>query len=62
MQSFNRESRQSIYFGVGYVVASRWEPDPIKRLDFQKALAEKQLDFPQTRVGTHDFTLIRTEQ
>jgi len=62
MQSFNRESRRSIYFGVGYVVASRWEPDPIKRLDFQKALAEKQLDFPQTRVGAHDFTLIRTEQ
>ncbi len=62
MQSFNRESRQSIYFGVGYVVASQWSPDPIKRLDFQKVLAEKQLDFPQTRVGTHDFTLIRTEQ
>lgn len=62
MQGFNRESRQSIYFGVGYVIASKWSSDAMKRLDFQKLLAEKQLDFPQTRVGVHDFTLVRVEQ
>jgi hypothetical protein len=62
MQGFNRESRQSIYFGVGYVIASQWSSDTMKRLDFQKSLAQKQLDFPKTAVGTHDFTLVRTEQ
>lgn len=62
MQTFNRESQQSIYFGVGYVIASRWPSDAMKRLDFQRALAERQLDFPQTSGGAQDFTLVRTEQ
>jgi hypothetical protein len=34
----------------------------MKRLDFQKTLAEMQLDFPQTNVGPNSFTLVRTEQ
>lgn len=62
MESLNRASRQSIYFNVGYVISSQWSSDAMKRLDFQRALAEQQLDFPQTRVGVHDFTLVRTEQ
>lgn len=62
MDGFNRESRQSIYFGVGYVIASQWPSDTMKRLDFQRALAQRQLDFPRTSVGVHDFTLIRAEQ
>jgi hypothetical protein len=62
MQGFNLESRQSIYFGVGYLIAGQWSCNAIKRLDFQKLLAEKQLDFPKTHVGVHDFTLIRAEQ
>lgn len=61
MEGFNTETRQSIYFGVGYVIASQWFSDAMKRLDFQKALAEQQLDFPKTSVGPHDFTLVRTE-
>jgi len=61
MEGFNTETRQSIYFGVGYVIASQWPSDTMKRLDFQKALAEQQLDFPRTSVGPHDFTLVRTE-
>ena len=62
MENFNSESRQSIYFGVSYVIASEWSAETMKRLDFQKALAQRQLDFPQTSVGVRDFTLVRTEQ
>lgn len=62
MQGFNRESRQSIYFDVSYVIASQWSSDTMKRLDFQKTLAQQRLDFPKTAVGPHDFTLVRTEQ
>jgi len=62
MEHLNPESRQSIHFGVGYVIASEWTSNAMKRLDFQKALAEQQLDFPKTSVGPHDFTLVRTEQ
>jgi len=62
MESFNRESRQSIYFEVSFVIASQWSSDTMQRLDFQKSLAQRQLDFPQTNVATHSFTLVRTEQ
>jgi hypothetical protein len=62
MKTFNRESRQSAYFEVSYVIASEWTSDTIQRLNFQKSLAEKQLDLPQTNVGANNFTLIRTEQ
>jgi hypothetical protein len=61
MESFNRETRQSIFFGISYVLASQWSADTIKRLDFQRALARQQLDFPQTSVGPHEFALVRTE-
>jgi hypothetical protein len=62
MEGFNRESRQSIYFEVSYVIANEWPSDIRERLDFQKSLAERQLDFPQASAGTHNFTLTRTEQ
>ncbi|MHC4060300.1 MAG: hypothetical protein ACYSUC_01025 [Planctomycetota bacterium] len=62
MKSFNPESRQSAYFEVSYVIANEWTSDTIQRLNFQKSLAEKQLDLPQTNVGANNFTLIRTEQ
>lgn len=62
MEGFNRESRQSIYFEITYVVANEFPADPMERLDFQKSLAQKQLDFPQTSGGSHAFALIRTEQ
>jgi hypothetical protein len=61
MDAINRETRQSIHFSVGYIVAIEWPFDAIKRLDFQRALAENQLDFPQTAVGPHDFSLVRAE-
>ena len=61
MEGFNRESRQSIYFEVAYVMANEWPSDTMQRLDFQRLLAEKQLDFPQTNAGTRNFTFVRTE-
>ncbi|MHC4659955.1 MAG: hypothetical protein ACYS83_12405, partial [Planctomycetota bacterium] len=61
MESFNRESRQSIYFEVSYVIANEFPSDTMERLNFQQSLAERQLDFPQAAAGTHNFTLIRTE-
>jgi hypothetical protein len=61
MENFNRESRQSIYFDISYIIARDWAADTMKRLQFQKTLAEKQLDFPQTGAGPSDFTLIRIE-
>jgi hypothetical protein len=62
MEGFNRESRQSIYFEVSYVIANEFPSDTMERLNFQKLLTEKQLDFPQASAGTHNFTLVRTEQ
>jgi len=61
MKGLNRDSRQSIYFNVGYIIANEWPSDTVKRLEFQKLLAENQLDFPQARVGVRDFTLVRKE-
>lgn len=61
MQALNLASRQSIFFSVSYIIASQWPSDAMKRLDFQRKLAQKQLDFPQTRTGVNDFTLARVE-
>jgi len=61
MQKFNIESRQSIYFELSYVIAAVWSGDTMKRLDFQKVLAQSQLDFPRTSVGPHEFKLVRAE-
>lgn len=61
MEAPNPQSRQSIYFNVSYIIANEWPSNPMERLDFQKLLAQNQLDFPQSRAGLRDFMLIRTE-
>jgi hypothetical protein len=61
MEGFNRESRQSIYFEVSYVLACQWPSETMQRLELQKSLAQMQLDFPQTAAGPNQFTLTRTE-
>jgi hypothetical protein len=61
MKGLNRNSRQSIYFNVGYIIANEWPSDTVERLEFQKLLAENQLEFLQARVGVRDFTLVRKE-
>ncbi len=61
MDKFNIESRQSIYFELSFVIAALWSADTMKRLDFQKALAERGLDFPRTSVEPREFKLLRNE-
>jgi hypothetical protein len=58
---FNKESRQSIYFELSYVLAGQWSPETMGRLEFQKALAGRGLDFPRTSVGPNEFKLVRIE-
>jgi hypothetical protein len=62
MAELNRNSRQSIYFGVNYLVAIPWVADKSKQLDFQRALLEHQLDFPEVKAGERILTLVRKEQ
>jgi len=62
MEGFNRQSRQSIYFDVNYVIAREWPGDAMRRLGFQRLLAEQKLDFSQVVTGQRDMTLVRAEQ
>lgn len=62
MEGLNRESRQSIFFGINYIIASAWVPDKKKLLDFQNALLEQQLEFSDTKLGSRNFMLVRREQ
>ena len=61
MQGLNPASRQSIYFGISYTVTAQWSSEAVKRLDFQRVLAEKQLDFSQTKFSEAGFSLVRRE-
>lgn len=61
MAGLNCESRQSIYFGINYILASGWVSDKKKLLDFQNALLKSQLDFSDTKLGTRNFILLRKE-
>ena len=62
MEALNKESCQTIFYGVNYVVASEWPSQPVQRAEFQKVLAENQVSFDQTVAGVRNFTLIRKEQ
>lgn len=62
MAGLNRNSKQSIYFGVNFVVAVPWASNVNKQLDFQRALHENQLDFPEVKSGERTLTLTRKEQ
>ena len=62
MNGLNRETRESIFFGVNYVIAIAWEPDKKRQLDFEKALLERGLEFPETRSGLRNLILVRNSQ
>jgi len=57
----NKGSKQTIYSNISYVLAIEWPGDPMARLDFQKRLAENQLEFSRTDTGIRDFTFVRTD-
>lgn len=61
MQKVNRNSRTSIHFSVGYLLAGQWAAEKPRCLDFQKALLESEMDFGQTTFAGNRFTLIRNE-
>jgi hypothetical protein len=61
MNKVNRNSRTSIHFSVGYLLAGQWTAEKPRCLDFQKALLESEMDFSQTAFAANRFTLIRNE-
>jgi hypothetical protein len=61
MHKVNKDSRTSIHFSVGYLLAGQWAADKARCLDFQKALLEAELEFSQTTFATNRFTLVRNE-
>ncbi len=61
MQKVNKNSRTSIHFSVGYLLAGQWAADKPRCLDFQKALLGSEMDFSQTNFAGNRFTLVRNE-
>ncbi len=61
MSTLNIESRQSIFYGVHFLLAANWIADSKKLLDFQKSLLEEGLEFSETAAGTRSLTLSRKD-
>lgn len=61
MEGVNRESRASIHFNMGYIMARAWSGNKSAAVDFQKALLENELDFAQINIQPNVFTLVRSE-
>ena len=61
MSTFNLESRESIFFGIHFIVASNWVADHKRFLDFQGALLTEALEFSEVAVGQRSYTLTRKE-
>lgn len=61
MQAINRESKTSVFFNVGFLLASAFSDDRTRTVDFQKALLESGLDFAQTASRANSFILTRTD-
>jgi hypothetical protein len=62
MPAINIDTRQSIYFGVHFIVASNWTPDPKQFLAYQQELLKETLEFSETTVGPRSLSLLRKEQ
>jgi len=61
MHKVNRNSRTSIHFSVGYLLAGQWAAEKPRCLDFQKTLLDAEMDFGQTTFAGSRFTLVRSE-
>ena len=61
MQAINRQSKTSVFFNVGFLLASAWSDDRTRTVDFQKALLGAGLDFAQTASRANSFILTRTD-
>jgi hypothetical protein len=61
MSTINLESRESIFFGIHFIVASNWGADHKRFLDFQGALLGEGLEFYEIVAGQRNYTLTRRE-
>lgn len=61
MDAINRNSRTSVHFQLGFVLAMPWTPDKTSTVDFQRALLDSGLEFTQTNRAARSYTLNRTE-
>lgn len=61
MQKVNKDSRTSIQFSIGFLLAAQWTAEKSRCLDFQKSLLEREMDFGQTTFTGNRFTLLRNE-
>jgi hypothetical protein len=61
MDAINRNSRTSVHFQLGFVLAVPWTPDKTSTVDFQRALLDSGLEFTQTNRAARSYTLNRTE-
>ena len=61
MQAINRQSKTSVFFNVGFLMASPFPNDRTRTVDFQKALLQAGLEFSQTASRANSFILTRTE-
>lgn len=60
MNPVNIDSRTSIFYQVGFVLARPWQADKTLGVDFQKTMLEQGLDFDQTNFAANRFLLRRT--
>lgn len=61
MDAINRETRTSVNFHLGYVIAMPWVQDRGKGVNFQKALLDAGLEFSQVSSHPNNIRLIRNE-
>jgi hypothetical protein len=61
MKPINRESKTTVFFNVGFLLAIPWSNDRTRTVDFEKALLGAGLEFSQTATRGSSFVLTRTE-
>lgn len=61
MDSIQKNTKTTSYFGLQYLLAGSWRPDRHKSVEFEKALIDNGLDFAQTQLTDRAFTLTRSD-
>lgn len=61
MDTINRETRTSINFHLGYVIALPWRQDRAMPVNFQKALLDNSLEFSQVSSHPNAINLLRND-
>lgn len=61
MELIHRNSKTTSHFSLQYLLASSWQPDRMKAVEFEKALLDNGLDFSQTNLYDKSFVLTRSQ-